>query len=182
MKIDRRKFLYISGSVAIAGIAGCLDNGGNDDGGNTSDSGGDQNGEDGGDGEGSADGDTNGGGEGGLSSWFSDVGNYDGVRDMTGQDEVTVTVGAQGNGGNYAFDPPAIRISESTTVVWRWAGEGEAHNVVAAEGAGVTLMQQDNTVGREDHTINYTFEAPGTYMYYCSPHRSRGMKGAVVVE
>lgn len=175
MRISRRSFVVSSGAVA-AGLAGCLGDGGNgggngdgangDGGGNASDGG-------------QTDGDEN---SGRFDGWFSDVGNYDGVTDMTGEDQVTVSVGASGNGGNYAFDPPAVRVSESTTVVWRWTGDGGEHNVVAAEGAGVTLMSADDTVGREGNTLNYTFEAPGTYMYYCSVHRGRGMKGAVVVE
>ncbi|MFB6170080.1 MAG: hypothetical protein ABEJ06_02935, partial [Haloarculaceae archaeon] len=47
-----------------------------------------------------------------YGGWFDDVGNYDGTTvDRTGQDQVTITVGAQGNGGTFAFDPPAVRVS-----------------------------------------------------------------------
>ncbi|WP_459862429.1 plastocyanin/azurin family copper-binding protein, partial [Haloplanus litoreus] len=62
---------------------------------------------------------------------MSDVGNYSEVADATGQDEVTITVGAQGNGGAFAFGPPAVQIDPGTTVVWEWNGEGGQHNVVA---------------------------------------------------
>lgn len=172
MQISRRTFVISSGALAT-GLTGCLGNGGDGDGGGNGDDGG---------GNASDGGQTDNGNGGRFDGWFSDVGNYDGVTDMTGEDQVTVDVGASGNGGNHAFDPPAVRVSESTTVVWRWTGEGGEHNVVAAEDAGVTLMREDNTESSEGHTMNYTFEAPGTYMYYCSVHRGRGMKGAVVVE
>jgi plastocyanin len=50
---------------------------------------------------------------------------YDGsVADMTEQSEVTVETGAEGNGGNFAFEPAAIRIDTGTTVVWKWTGQG----------------------------------------------------------
>ena len=42
-----------------------------------------------------------------YDGYLSDVDNFDGTTaDMTGQDEVTIAVGAEGNGGGFAFDPP----------------------------------------------------------------------------
>ncbi|MFC7230941.1 plastocyanin/azurin family copper-binding protein [Saliphagus sp. GCM10025308] len=34
----------------------------------------------------------------------------------------------------------------------------------------------------EGETFEHTFDETGTFTYYCSPHVSMGMKGAVVVE
>src|SRR6056297_3571302 len=70
-----------------------------------------------------------------FDGWMSDVGNYSEVTDATGQSEVTVSVGAQGNGGAFAFDPPAVQVDSGTTIVFEWTGEGGQHNVVAEEGA-----------------------------------------------
>ena len=113
-----------------------------------------------------------------FDGWFDDVSNYDGVVDMSGQDEVTVDVGAEGNGGNLAFGPAAVRVTPGTTVTWEWTGEGGGHNVVAEDG---TFSSGDEFVSEAGYTYSYTFESDGLYKYVCVPHEALGMKGAVVV-
>ncbi|MDY7080812.1 MAG: halocyanin domain-containing protein [Halobacteria archaeon] len=174
MAMNRRRFIKATGVTAAAGmtgLAGCM-GGGNGNGG-------DGNGGSSGGGSGSGDG---GGSKPSFDGWLSNTSNYNGVVDKTGQSEVTVMVGAQGNGGNYAYDPAAIRVSPGTKVVWDWTGKGQAHNVVAAEGAGVQLMESSNLKSSGSFTYSHTFESAGTYKYFCVPHRSLGMKGVVVVE
>jgi len=112
-----------------------------------------------------------------LEEWFSNVDNYESIADETGSDQVTVSVGAQGNGGAFAYDSPAIRISTGTTVVWEWTGQGAQHNVAAEGGAFESELN-----GEEGFTFEHTFSSSGTYRYACTPHRTLGMKGAVVVE
>jgi halocyanin-like protein len=124
------------------------------------------------------DGGDGGGGAPAFGDWFSDVGNYDGeVVDARGQDEVTVSVGAEGNGGNYAFDPPAIHVDTGTTVIWEWTGQGQQHNVVAETGGDY----ESELTGEAGFTFEHTFEESGISRYYCVPHRGLGMKAAVVV-
>lgn len=111
-----------------------------------------------------------------VDQWLAEANAYDGsITDETGTNTVEVAVGA-GDGG-YAFDPAAVGISAGTTVRWTWTGRGGAHNVVAEDGAFNSGQPQ---VG-EDVTYERTFDQPGTYLYYCTPHRRLGMKGAVVV-
>jgi halocyanin-like protein len=112
----------------------------------------------------------------GLESWFSDVSNFDGVVDRTGQSEVTVTVGSEANGGNYGFGPAAIRVDPGTTVVWEWNGKGGAHNVVDQDGG-----LESELTAEAGFTFSHTFESAGVTKYYCVPHEALGMKGAVVV-
>ncbi|QCC46454.1 halocyanin domain-containing protein [Halobellus limi] len=111
-----------------------------------------------------------------YGGWFDGVSNYEGTYDYTGQSEVTVAVGSEANGGYYGFGPAAIRVDPGTTVVWEWTGEGNSHNVVAEDGSFESELY--NSPGE---TFEYTFESEGTYKYYCDPHRSLGMLGAVVV-
>ncbi len=111
-----------------------------------------------------------------YGDWFDDVSNYDQTVDRTGQDEVRVTVGAEGNDGNLAYDPPAVRVDPGTTVVWEWTGEGGSHNVAAEEGSFESEM-----TGEAGFTFEHTFEETGITRYVCVPHESMGMKGAVVV-
>jgi len=149
-------------AAAAAALAGC---GGGNDGGDGS-----------GNGNGDGDGNGNGGGEPqDFDGWFDGVSNYDGVVDETGSSEVTVDVGAGSDG--LLFGPAAIRVDAGTTVVWEWTGEGGGHNVVD-EGDEF----ESELYNEAGETFDFTFESAGTYKYYCNPHRTAGMKGAVVVE
>ncbi|WP_224271094.1 halocyanin domain-containing protein [Haloprofundus salinisoli] len=108
-----------------------------------------------------------------VDSWLSNTGNYDGVVDATESASVTVEVGARGNNGANAFAPAAIEISPGTTVTWEWV-DGY-HNVVATAG------QFDSGEAEQNAAFEHTFEAAGTVYYYCEPHRSIDMKGAIIV-
>jgi len=110
-----------------------------------------------------------------AESYLSDANNYDGIVDRTGEDAVTVDVGAGQNG--LAFGPAGVRVSPGTTVTWEWTGEGGRHNVVANDGS----FDSGETVGEAGTTFEHTFESEGTYTYICVPHESVGMLGAIVV-
>jgi halocyanin-like protein len=112
-----------------------------------------------------------------FGGWLSDVGNYSEVVDNTGQDEVTVEVGVDANGGAFGFGPAAVQVDPGTTVVWEWNGEGGQHNVVAQDGASF----ESDLVADAGFTFEHTFEDEGVTTYYCQPHQSLGMKGVVVV-
>lgn len=111
-----------------------------------------------------------------FGGWMDNVGNYDSVTDMTGEDEITIDVAIEGNEGNYAYGPAAVGVSSGTKVVWKWTGEGGSHNVVASDGSF-----ESELVGEEGHTFERTFDSSGTYKYKCVPHETFGMKGVVVV-
>lgn len=112
-----------------------------------------------------------------FGAWFADTDNYDGPVDLTGQATVTVAVGAGGNSGNLAYEPAAVVVDPQTTVVWEWTGNGGQHNVVHREGAFESALTDE-----AGHTYRSQFRTPGTRLYFCVPHRSLGMRGAVVVE
>lgn len=114
--------------------------------------------------------------EGTLEAWFANVSNYDGVVDARGQSDVTVSVGASGNGGGFAFEPAAIHIGPEPTVLWEWTGEGGSHNVVAEDDSYASELQ-----GESGNTFRHTFESDGISTYACTPHKMNGMKGAVIV-
>ncbi len=159
--VSRRGFLRTAAAgtataagsgAAATGTAGAAEDGG-----------------DGGDGGGSAP-------EPDYGGYLDDVSNFDGLADMRGEDQVTITVGAEGNTGNFAFEPPAVHVDAGTEVVWEWNGEGGQHNVVHEEGD----FESDLTA-EEGFTFSQTFDEDGMWTFYCQPHKSLGMKGAVVV-
>ncbi|WP_436925268.1 halocyanin domain-containing protein [Halosimplex amylolyticum] len=111
-----------------------------------------------------------------YDGWFENVGNFDGTVDKTGQDEVTIEVGAEGNGGPFAFGPAAVRVDPGTKVVWEWTGKGGQHNV-----AGETHDFESAMQGSEGDTYALELDGQGVVKYACTPHQAAGMKGAVVV-
>jgi len=114
-----------------------------------------------------------------VDRWLADVDAYEGtVADRTDASAVTVTVGAAGNGGHFAFDPMAVKLSPGTTVTWEWTGEGGAHDV-AFEDADLGTGE---VVAEAGATYSHTFESTGVYRYACRPHQALGQKGAIVVE
>ncbi|MFC7157478.1 halocyanin domain-containing protein [Halomarina halobia] len=117
-----------------------------------------------------------GGGGADLATWFENTDNADGIVDERGTSSVEITVGAEGNGGAFAFEPAAVRVDPGTTVVWTWTGEGGTHNVVATNGEFESEYYQ--TAGE---TFEHAPEGEGLLTYACAPHESVGMKGALVV-
>lgn len=87
----------------------------------------------------------------------------------------TVTV-AMGN--NY-FDPVGLAVEPGTTV--RFEIDAGSHSATAYDDrvpAGATPFDSGTI---SDGGFEHTLETPGTYDYYCIPHRSMGMTGRIVV-
>lgn len=165
--ITRRSAIHGAiGTLALASFAGCL---GDDD--DEADDGDDADDADNGDPEARAD------------DFLSDVGAslYDGtIEDETGQDEVTIMVGADDDG--MAFDPPAVRVDTGTTVIWEWTGEGGNHNIDPEPESDWDDFGDDTLIDEEGHTHEHTFDEAGLAAYVCSPHAANSMYGAVIVE
>ncbi len=114
-----------------------------------------------------------------VDEWLAGTSNFDGtVADRTDSAAATVRVGTEGNGGLFAFDPPALRITTGTTVQWEWTGEGSSHNVTFEDAD----IDSGGVTSEPGTTFEHTFEETGQYRYSCLPHRGVGMKGAVIVE
>jgi halocyanin-like protein len=169
-ELSRRRFVQATGAtVAVGAIAGCTGDG-NGNGGN-------------GNGNGNGDTETEGGNGGGgdvpqeIDDHLDGANLYEGsIEDHTGEDQVTVAVGG---GDGLAFDPPAIRIDSSTTVVWEWTGEGGSHNVASVEGSESDFTS--DYYDSEGETFEQSFDNTGIQLYVCEPHQTQGMKGAIEV-
>jgi halocyanin-like protein len=108
------------------------------------------------------------------------VDNFDGTTvDETGSDEVSVEVGSEANGGTFGFGPAAVRVSPGTTVTFEWTSN--THNIVVQNQPEDADWGGDEEVNNEGYSYSHTFETEGVYTYYCQPHLSMGMKGAIVV-
>jgi len=112
-----------------------------------------------------------------YGGYLSEEGTWGGQTvDVTGVEEPRIDVGAQGNGGAFAFGPAAVLVEPGATVTWEWTGEGGQHNVVNEGGAFESDLTQE-----EGFTFEHTFDEEGVFQYFCAPHRSLQMKGVVVV-
>jgi halocyanin-like protein len=186
---SRRRFLAATGSTAlVAGLAGCTGGGDGGDGGGGGD------GSDGGDGGDSEMTDTETSDGGSMSGDYTEAEQrvvdylqadpaddaFDGeFVDATGQDTISVAVGAEGNGGAFAFDPSAFVISAGTTVSWEWTGEGGQHNVQSVEESDFDFTNGDPKESGDPYT--QSFDDTGVGVYHCEPHATLGMKGGFVV-
>jgi halocyanin-like protein len=100
-------------------------------------------------------------------------------QDARGQSEVTVEVGAGSQG--LAFDPAGLWVDPGTTVLWEWTGQGGGHNVVSQDGPA--SLDSGAAVSEAGTTFEHTFgeSEAGITTYFCQPHQSLGMLGAVAV-
>ncbi|MBE9204606.1 plastocyanin [Synechocystis salina LEGE 06099] len=98
----------------------------------------------------------------------------------------SATVKMGSDSGALAFEPSTVTIKAGDEVKWV-NNKLSPHNVVFAAGDGV----DDATAAKLSHkglafaageSFTSTFTEPGTYTYYCEPHRGAGMVGKVVVE
>lgn len=92
-------------------------------------------------------------------------------------DTVTVKMGA--DSGMLAFEPSTVTIKAGDTVKWV-NNKLPPHNIMFEGGAA--NKSHDQLMFSPGESYEATFDTPGTYSYYCSPHRGAGMAGKVVVE
>lgn len=76
---------------------------------------------------------------------------------------------------NFAFGPTTLTVKRGTTVTWI-NKDGDAHTVTAA---GAKPLFGSNPLDTGD-SFSFTFNAPGTYAYFCKIHPT--MKGVIVVQ
>ena len=97
----------------------------------------------------------------------------------------------------HEFDPETLTVSAGDTVVWANETE-ESHTVTAVQqslpddadyfSSGGASSEDAATKSLTAELIDpgdsfeWTVGEPGTYRYYCIPHRGDGMEGTVVVE
>ncbi len=75
---------------------------------------------------------------------------------------------------NYSFSPQTVTVKTGTRVT-RINKDDVQHTVTSSTGHELSSEPLDTNVG-----YSHTFNAPGTYEYYCSIHSY--MKGEVIVE
>ena len=78
------------------------------------------------------------------------------------------------NGNKMVYSQEIVNIDVGDTVTWLPTSKG--HNVeMIASPNGMKLKSKN---GKE---VKITFDSPGIYYYWCTPHKGMGMIGLVVV-
>ena len=81
------------------------------------------------------------------------------------------------DGENMVFSKKIVKIDVGDTVFWKSTDPG--HNVeFIKKGVPEGVDKFKSKVGKD---AEYTFTIPGVYAYWCTPHKSMGMIGFVIV-
>ena len=89
--------------------------------------------------------------------------------------EVTVEMlNKDANGNRMIYSQEILKIAAGSTV--KWVPTDKGHNVEIVASPNDMKFKSKN--GKE---ASVTFETPGIYYYWCTPHKGMGMIGLVVV-
>jgi hypothetical protein len=81
---------------------------------------------------------------------------------------------------NYDFQPAQITVAPGTKVIWT-NKSNTTHT--STSGSGCTSDGKWNSGNLDEgQSFSHTFDAEGTYNYFCTPHCSMGMTGVVTVK
>lgn len=96
--------------------------------------------------------------------------------------EVRIVALAENEDVPFAFDPVELTVEAGTTVRWRNTTDQVFHTVTFTDALGERVANGvfDQSVFASGDVVEYRFDEPGTYAYFCQPH-STFMAGTVVV-
>lgn len=92
-------------------------------------------------------------------------------------------------GGDYYFDPIGLYVESGDTVTFE-IGSGSHSSTAYKKGNGLASVTRipdgaaawdSGILSQQGATFEHTFEVTGTYDYFCTPHKSLGMVGRIVV-
>lgn len=81
-------------------------------------------------------------------------------------------------GPDYAFEPAQVTISPGEVIRWVDAEDDSDDHTVTPDGHG----EWQEAEMEDGDVFTHTFDATGTFDYYCDPHRTQGMTGSITVE
>ena len=79
-------------------------------------------------------------------------------------------------GNKMVYSEELARVDVGETITWVPTSKG--HNVEWIAGPDGVELSKKSKNGKE---VSMTFEVPGIYYYWCTPHKGMGMIGLVVV-
>ena len=76
------------------------------------------------------------------------------------------------------FSKEIVRINPGDTVFWKATDRGHNVEMISKNGVPDGVEKFKSKVGKD---TEFTFTIPGIYAYWCSPHKTLGMIGFVIV-
>ena len=76
------------------------------------------------------------------------------------------------------FDSEIVRVNSGDTVFWESTDPGHNVQFISKNGVPEGVEKFKSKVGKD---AEFTFEIPGIYAYWCTPHKTMGMIGFVIV-
>ena len=80
---------------------------------------------------------------------------------------------------NMVFSKEIVRIKLGDTVSWKATDKGHNVEFIMKGGVPEGIEKFKSKVGKD---AEYAFSIPGIYAYWCSPHKTMGMIGFVIVD
>ena len=81
------------------------------------------------------------------------------------------------NGEYMVYSKKIVKVNVGDTVFWK--ATDSSHNIEFIKGAVPEGVQSFKSKLSKD--VSYEFKIPGIYAYWCTPHKSLGMIGFVIV-
>jgi len=79
---------------------------------------------------------------------------------------------------NMVFSNKIVKVNIGDTVFWKATNKGHNVEFIMKGGVPEGVEKFKSKVGKD---TEYTFLIPGIYAYWCTPHKSMGMIGFVIV-
>ena len=111
-----------------------------------------------------------------IASFLFIVGSFFMSASPASADTVTVKMGS--DGGQLVFEPKVVTIKVGDSIKWV-NNKAFPHNIVFD---GHAELSHKKLAQKPKAELESTFNEAGEFSYYCSPHRSAGMQGKVIVE
>ena len=77
------------------------------------------------------------------------------------------------------FSTEIVKINSGDTVFWKATDKGHNVQFISKNGVPEGVEKFKSKIGKD---AEFTFTIPGIYAYWCTPHKSMGMIGFVIVD
>ena len=77
------------------------------------------------------------------------------------------------------FSTEIVRINSGDTVFWKATDRGHNVQFISKNGVPDGVEKFKSKIGKD---AEFTFTIPGIYAYWCTPHKTMGMIGFVIVD
>lgn len=103
----------------------------------------------------------------------------DGSDDEAAADAAVLELGVQGD--ELKFDEEELEAAAGSVTLRLTNTSSIPHNVAVEDSEGNTIGEEGEIVGKDEVSEVTVDLEPGTYTYYCTPHKAAGMVGTLTV-